>query len=201
MTVRLITGPSDEPVSLAEARAHVRLDTDLDNPYLTTAIKAARHWAEKYTNRGLMIQTLELVLEGFPGCDEVELPRGQLAVLPEVMSVVPPAVSSVKYIDAAGDEQTLPTTEYVIDSANVPGKVRLAYGKSWPEAREQWDAVKIRYAVGWAAATVPEDIKQAILLLVSQMYEQRTPEVSGTIISKVSFAVEALLGHHRIFTL
>lgn len=187
MLHRLVTAPAVEPVTLAEAKAHLRLETTADDAYVATLVTAARQHVEEHCWRGLVTQTWELILDAFPGADSVELPRGVLA-----------GISSVTYIDADGASQALAVTEYDADTRSVPGKLRLAYGKSWPSARSQWNAVVVEYIVGTAAADVPVPLKQAILLLVSQMYEHRTPEVLGTIVSKVDFAVDALLRPYRL---
>lgn len=183
----LVTPPAAEPVTLTEAKAHLRLEHALDDTYVTALIKAARIHAEDVCWRGFVTQTWELILEAFPGADEVELRKGNLG-----------AVTSVKYIDANGVEQTMASADYVVDTVSVPGRVLLAYGKSWPTTRDQWDAVRVRYTVGWAEAAVPLPIKQALLLLVSQMYEHRTPEVIGATLAKVGFAVDSLLSPYRL---
>lgn len=188
---RLVTAPASEPVSLQEAGAHLRLEGGDDTATVTRLITAARQHAEEVLWRGLVQQTWELILDAFPDDDAIVLPRGHLATL--TGDPAPSAVTWVKYIDAAGVQQTLATTEYGVDSDSVPGRVVLGYGKSWPGTRDQWDAVRVRYVVGWAAASVPEAIKQAVLLLVSQMYEHRTPEVLGTVVARVQFAVDSLL--------
>ncbi len=105
----------------------------------------------------------------------------------------------MKYLDAAaGAQQTISSSDYLVDIVSVPGRVRLAYEKSWPSHRTQWDAIRIRYTVGWSVANVPQPIKQALLLLVSQMYEHRTPELVGTITSRLEWAVDALLRPYRL---
>ncbi len=175
-------------MTLAEAKTHLRLEHGMDDAYLTgITIPAARAHIEEVCWRGLVTQTWELVLDEFPDADEVKLPYGNLA-----------SVTSVSYVDDDGATQTLATTEYVTDTASEPGRILLAYDKSWPTTRAQWDAVVIRYVVGWAVASVPAPIKHAALLLISQMYEHRTPEVAGTIVSEVRFAVDALLGPYRL---
>lgn len=190
MLVHLITKPASEPVTLTEAKAHLRLEHALDDAYVSALIVAARQWAEEYCWRGFVTQTWETVLEGFPCGDEIPLSKGNLSSL-----------VSVTYIDANGAAQTLSFNEIldvVVDAVSEPGRVLLGYGKSWPTTRDQWDAVRIRYVVGWPVADVPVPIKQAILLLVSHLYEQRSPEIVGTIVSPVQFAVEALLGPYRL---
>lgn len=187
MKVRLVTPPAAEPVSVDEAKAHLRLETTADDTYVTELISAAREWVEGHCWRGFVTQTWELVLEQFPDCDHIVLPKGQLD-----------SIVSLTYVDADGVTQTADPSLYVADTVSKPGRLVLAYGESWPSTRCQWDAVKVQYKVGVGASSVPKSVKQAVLLLVSQMYEHRTPEVSGTIVSKVQFAVESLLRRHRL---
>ena len=187
MPTRLVTAPTEEPVTLFEAKAHLRLEHELDDASVEAMVSAARIHLESICWRGFVTQTWELVAEEFPSDGKLELPCGNLA-----------SITSAKYIDQAGVEQTLSPAEYVADSTVEPGLLRLAYGKSWPSAREQWDAVKVRYVVGWAAASVPPPIRHAIMLLVAQMYDQRTPEITGSIVSQLGFSIDALIGPYRL---
>lgn len=194
MPVRLITAPALEPVTLREAKDHLRLEHDLDDLRVLSCMRAARMYAEKICWRGFLKQTYQLVESGFPDDDGlpfeqqgVELPRGNLV-----------SITSVTYVDTAGATQTMAPADYVADQNVEPGRLRIAYGKVWPSTRDQFDAVKVTYLVGWDAVEVPEPVKQALLLLVAQMYENRTPEVTGPIVSQLSFAVDALLGPFRL---
>jgi uncharacterized phiE125 gp8 family phage protein len=191
MRLHLVTPPATEPVSLAEAKAHLRLEPEqtAEDAYLAVLIQAARQYAEEVCWRGLVTQKWEAVLEGFSGA-EMELPRGHLD-----------SIVSVTYVDEAGVVQTVAPATYEADTVSVPGRLLLAYGQSWPSARAQWNAVRVRYTVGWAAAEVPATIRQALLLLVAHLYEQRTPEVVGTIVSPVRFAVDSLLSPYRLVRL
>lgn len=165
MPTRLITAPASEPVTLREAKDHLRLETDLDNDQVTAMIVAARQYLEEVCWRRFVTQTWELVLEACPSNGIIELPGGSLA-----------SVTSVKYVDTGGTLQTMATSDYVVDTATVPGRVLAAYGVTWPTTRTQWDAVVVRYVVGSAVADVPAPIKQACLLHVSDLYEHRLPE-------------------------
>lgn len=183
MALRVVTAPAVEPVSLSEAKAHLRLEETVDDTYVTALISAARVHAEKMLGRGLVLQTVELTLPGFRTAYEspVELPGGHLAEVPQLV---------VQYLDVDDATQTLgAASTYTVSQGELaPGLLYLADGASWPDVSTRADAVQIRYRVGWAdAASVPAPIKQALLLLISQMYEQRSPEGVG------STTVDALL--------
>jgi uncharacterized phiE125 gp8 family phage protein len=108
-------------------------------------------------------------------------------------------VISVKYDDANGVEQTFDPANYVLDSTEIPARLRLKATADWPTTSENPMAVRVRYVAGFGAAKdVPQDLKAAILLLVSQMYEHRTPEVVGTIVSPVQFSFKALVAPHSL---
>lgn len=222
MRARLVTPPSGEPVTLAEAKGHLRLEEADDDPMVSLLITAARQYIEEYCWRGLLQQKWELVIEGFhmpdprelprrahltyqhhstpflnpwfKREDAIELPKGQLATMADSTS----PVTSVTYVDPSGALQTLDPSQYQVDSVYVPGHIRTPFGIDWPLTRFQWDAVKIQYVVGWSLAELPQAIKQALLLLVSQMYEHRTPEVLDRRVSPIGFAVEALLSPYRL---
>lgn len=187
MLVRVVTAPAAEPVSLAEAKDHLRLEQAEDDAYVTTCVQAARQYIEEVCWRGVVTQTWELVLDGFPCDEEQELPGGNLG-----------AITSVTYTDADGATQTLASSVYEADTVSVPGRILLAYNESWPSTRSRWNSVRVRYTVGWGVADVPAPIRQALLLLVAQMYEQRVPEVTGASIGKLEFAVDALLAPYRL---
>ena len=189
MILRLATAPTVEPVTLTEAKEHLRLEHDLDDTFVTTLIEVARSYIEKLTWRALLSQTWELYLGSFPGFDYIELPKGTLL-----------SVTSVKYIDPDGVLQTLSTDVYELDQKSPNGRVILKHDESWPSIRERWNSVQVIYVAGYGttAATVPAPLRHATLLLISQMYEHRTPEITGTMISKLGFSFEALCAPYRL---
>lgn len=201
MPVRLITAPALEPVTVAEAKSHLRLESTLDDADVARLIRAAREYVELVCWRGLLTQTWELSLDGFYGEDTLELGSRNTGRIRRLSYIELPmgelqSVSSVKYLDMNGALQTLAGSEYDVDLVNVPGRLRLAYGKSWPATREAWNAVRITYVVGWSAAGgVPEAIKQAMKLCISQMYETRLPSPTGT------STTDALLEMYRLVRL
>lgn len=187
MRLRVVTPPAAEPVTLAEAKAHLRLEGTDDDTYVEVLIQAARQHVEEVCWRGVVTQTWEAVLSCFPSEEAVMLPGGNLA-----------SITSVAYTDGDGDAQTMSTDDYEADTVSVPGRLVLSYDAAWPSTRSQWDAVRVRYVVGWEVANVPAPVKQALLLLVSQMYEHRTPEVTGVSMGRVTFSVDALLAPYRL---
>lgn len=173
MPLIIITAPTEEPVTLAEAKLHCKVDGTDDDTLLTALIVAARQQAEHRLGRALCTQTLEKVLDIFP--DGIKLP-------------MPPAVSvtSVKYLDADGTEQTLSGASYTLDKDSAPGWLVPAYGLSWPDTRAVPNAVRVRYVAGYGAATaVPQSIKAWMLMAISTMYGQREAIITGIIVAEV----------------
>jgi uncharacterized phiE125 gp8 family phage protein len=187
MALALITAPTTEPVTLVEARQHLRIDDNVQDDVLSRLISAARRRAEVHTRRALITQTWDLVLDFFPVC-EIQIPRPPLQ-----------SVTTVKYIDTSGVQQTLDPLLYTVDTRTEPGRVTPAYGESWPSVRDQYNAVEVRFVAGFGAATaVPEDIKAAILLMVGHLYEHRE-EVSDAQTFLLPRAVDALLDHWQLY--
>lgn len=194
MALKLVTPPTEEPVTLAEAKAHLRVDGADEDSLIGCLITASRQWCEGYQNRAYVTQTWDLVLDEWPSeppVDRIRIP------LPPLQSV-----ASVKYTDADGVQATMPASDYLVDVASQPGRLVLAYGKSWPtETLRPAAAIEIRFTAGYgAAAAVPETVRQAIKLLVGHLYEHREA-ASVDEIREAPFAVKALLGLERIWPL
>lgn len=171
MALRRIVDPTESPVSVAEARSHLGLFHNGDDSLISLYIDAATSnldGAQGILGRTLVAQTWELTYDSFP-CSAIKVP------LPPLVSV-----ESIKYLDADGVEQTLPTTEYTVDVDNQPGWV--APVASWPTTFETINAVRIRFVAGYGAAgKVPAAIRAAILLMVADLYENREGAITGTI--------------------
>ena len=188
MLVALITAPADEPVTLAEAKAHLRIEHSLDDAFINTAITAARQYAEQFCWRGFVTQTWERTLDAFPAEEFIALPKGNLA-----------SITSIIYTDENGSAATLASSVYEADAVSVPGFARLKYDQDWPSARDHWNAVKVRYVVGWAdVASIPPAIKQGMLLLIGHWYKNRESSVIGSL-RDLPFGVESLWAPHRVW--
>lgn len=179
-----------EPVTAAEAKAHMRILNADDDTYIEGLITAARQHAEHYTERAFVTQTWTLKLDRFPDYfGDIRLPKPLLI-----------SVSSITYVDLDGTTQTLSSALYEVDAQSQPARIRPAYGQSWPTTRDQFNAVTITYTAGYGAAAtaVPKAIKQAIMIMVAHWYENREPIITGTIVAEVPMSANALLGPYRV---
>lgn len=189
MTTRLITPTLVEPVSLVEAKAHLRVTHSAEDALIGMLISAARGQCEHILERSTMTQVWELVLNSFPSSDDIKLQY------PPIVSI-----SSVKYISAAnGNEVTLATNQYSLDKDSEPGWLMPV--ESWPETEAVANAVRIRYTAGYAdAASVPAQIKVWILLAVAFWYKNReggTTDVQAFTLPHDFYA--GLLDAYRIY--
>lgn len=191
MGLKLIEAPATEPITLDEAKAHLRVTQADDDDLISIFIKAARQSAERFLGRALIDQTWELILDEFPD-SEIEIP------LPPLIEVV-----SIYYDDAAGDEQLVPPADYAVDTSNSPGWV-VPVSSGWPSPIEAINSVRIRFRAGYLntdsppAADVPFDIKAAILLTLGTLYAHRETIVVGQTVALLPWAAEQLLRPHRI---
>ena len=184
--------PTERPVSRVEAKAHLVLDSIDDDTYVDGLIHAATLWAEGFTRRQLVSATYELKLDRFPrGNAPIQVPRPPLS-----------SVTSIAYVDTAGDSQTWAGANYTTDTASTPGRIEPAYGVDYPDTRDQIAAVTVTFVAGFGAASaVPYNYKAAIQQLVAGWYATREPVVVGTTASAVPLSAESLLWHDRVFPL
>lgn len=181
---RLITAPTAEPVSVAELKAHLRVTHSADDSYLGTLIQAAREHAEQQTGRALAEQTREYTADAFPSSGVL-----RLGFAPVV------SISSVKYLDETGAEQTLAATVYTVDTQSEPGALVLKVDKDWPDAAKLPAAVRVRYVCGAAPRPL---LKQAILFIAAHWYEQRLPVNVGNIVNEIPQSLAVILWANRV---
>jgi uncharacterized phiE125 gp8 family phage protein len=172
MGLVLVTPPTAEPVSLAEAKAFSRVDHDWENDLLTSLVSAARIAAETETGRQIVTAAWQLTLDAWPDGCEITLPRPALQ-----------SVQSVTYYDPDGTQQTFSSSDYWTSIAGVKGRIVLKPSASWPDLEEgRPDAIQINFLSGYGdPSSVPDGLKTAIGLLVGHWYEHREAVVEGTI--------------------
>ena len=185
MPMQLITPPSGEPVSLAEAKLHLRVDFDDDDSLIQVLISAARQAAETLTNRQLVTARWRMVLDSFPGPSLMGVPAGQVFTLPGhavLLSKSPvQSVVEIRYLDMAGAWQVMPAASYTVDSACEPARITPVFGQIWPIALPQIGAVSVIFDAGYGnASAVPEGIKTWIKLRLGSLYVHREEVASMT---------------------
>jgi uncharacterized phiE125 gp8 family phage protein len=192
MKTSLVTAPAAEPVSLADAKLHLRIETayTADDTYITALLSLAREYVELVTNRKLITQTWKYYPEDWPCRDYIDVPHGKLQ-----------SVTSVVYYDSDGTATTMPSSDYIVESATDPGRIVLAYGESWPSATlYPSNPIHIQFVCGYglAGSTVPTPIIQAIKIMVSDMYEQRESAIVGRSVTMTK-VIDNLLFPYRLW--
>ena len=174
MALTLVTGPAADPVSLADVKAHLRIDGALEDATLLAYVQAARLHLEGrdgWLNRALITQTWDYTLDRFP------ITVCGASWDPTIYVPLPPlqSVTSITYTDTNGAPQVLAPTEYDIDTKADPGRIVPAYGKYWPATRAVVNAVTVRFVAGYGAgaAAIPRPIRLALLGLVGDYNEHR----------------------------
>lgn len=185
MTYVVVVPPSEEPVSVTEAKAQARISGATSDAEIAVMIKAARQYAELELHRFLVTQTVEAYFDSFGSC--IKLPPLQ-------------SVTSITYVDYNGSTQTLAADQYRVDNKSQPARITEAYGIVWPSTQDVTNAVTVRFVAGYGlAAAVPECIKQWILLRVEHYFDNRGPNVVGD--SVVQFErsfIDGLLDPERV---
>lgn len=178
-----------EPVTLAEAKTHMRVSITTDDTYITNVITAARRHAEDRTGRSFITQTWELHLDAFPRV--IELDRGDVL-----------AVSNITFLDTDGNPQTLASSKFQTDFKGNPARVTWSRTESgWPNiSTDDFNAVVVTFTAGFGAAAsdVPLDIQQAVLIIAEHLYgfgRELTTEIA---LRTVPFSAYTLLESYRL---
>lgn len=193
MSLTLITPPVQSPLSLQEAKGHLRVDGTDEDVLISSQIEAVRLHVEGrggWLGRALITQTWEWRLDRFPVG-----PQPMLKVpLPPLQSV-----SQIQYIDTAGVLQTWSSALYTVDVNSEPARIAPVFGEVFPQTQSVIDAVTVTMVAGYgdAPANVPEPIRSALLLLIGDLYKNREAKLRQGQIDNPT--VSALLMPHRIW--
>lgn len=168
MSLYLVTAPTVEPVTLAEAKLQCRYDLDDEDALILRLTRAAREFAETFCHRAIPTQTWDWKLDAFPCAWPMVLPMAGVT-----------SITSITYVDTAGDTQTWSSALYQTDLPTGPksprGRIQPAYSQFYPLTRDQMNAVTVRFVAGYGSTpqSVPDGIRQAILLLVAHWFINR----------------------------
>jgi len=182
-----------EPVTLTEAKAHVRVTGTDEDTLITSLIIAARQHIEDLTGRAFIQQTWVLKMDQFPADNLITLPR-----CPAL------SVTSIGYVDTDGNSQTVSSANYQTDLSSEPARIFPDPDASdtWPGTDDVLDAVTVTYTAGYgtSASSVPQWIKQAVLLLVGHWYENREAAGVRAVGTETAMALQSLMWQDRVFT-
>lgn len=188
------TAPTTLALTLADAKLQLNVSSTIDDAIITSHIKAATLMLENRTNRCFVTQTRKLLLQNFGDPQHV---RDRYVVIPR--SPVK-SISSITYVASEGTTTTLPSTDYTASIYDQPSRIGEAYNATWPSVRYQPNAVAVTYVAGHSTVSsgVPENIKQAVRMVVSHWYRNREAVVTGTISKEVEYGVDALLESEHV---
>jgi uncharacterized phiE125 gp8 family phage protein len=195
------SGPAQEPITVAEAKAHCNVTHADDDDLFSALVTAAREACEIETNRCFVWSTFELRLDAFSrgGYQEIRLPNPPLI-----------RVNSIQYYDADNALQELGSDNFEVDDKSEPARIRPAPDQSWPATKSRMNAVIVSYVAGYPvddagspadyAAGVPESVKQAMKLVIGHLYNNRDEVMAGAGLQAVQLPQGAkwLLWRHRV---
>ena len=190
MSLTQIAPPAFLPVTVAEARDHLRVDDDAEDARIAALIGVATEaldGPEGLLGRALVTQTWSLTLDRFPPLISVPLPPCQ-------------AIGSISYLDPSGSECVLDPDAYEVtgSSSNIAARIRPLRGTSWPRVGTRDDAVQVEFTAGWPL--VPERLRQAILMHVAHLYENRESVITGTISALTPHGYDDLVRGYRLWS-
>jgi len=188
MPLILTAAPAVEPVSLAEAKAHLRVDETVEDALINSLILAARLHVERALDMALIEQSWSLYLDAWPEERAVSLPLGPVMT-----------VDAVRVHNAVDEAVTLSPSAYVVDTVSRDARIVPRDGLTWPQPGRAANGVEIAFTAGFgaSAANVPQILRQAILLLIAHWYQEREPIALGQSALAIPHMVSDLIAPYR----
>jgi uncharacterized phiE125 gp8 family phage protein len=184
----LLTGsPAVEPVTLAEAKLHLRIDGADEDVLINSLIVTSRMTIESALGLALISQTWTLVRDAWPQGSTVKLPIRPVQ-----------SINSARVLSATGVPTNLAPADYVLEGQGTPPRF-VRTGWSWPQPGKVAGGIEISFVAGYGPnpSDVPSPIRQALLLLITHWYEHRDPIEFGTNEANIPKAVSDLLASFR----
>lgn len=182
-----LTGPAEEPVTIAEARAYLRLDGEDDDAVVAACVTAARQACESFTGRSLISQSWQLYLDRWPE-GAVVLPRPPLQT-----------VTAINVYDSDGAATALDPGDFWVDGAGAPARLIAKSSTVLPQPGRRLGGIEITYDAGYGPGwnDVPQALRQGMLMAVADFYEHRSAETA----SGLPAAIAALWQPYRVVRL
>jgi uncharacterized phiE125 gp8 family phage protein len=187
MALALTSGPAEEPITVSEAKAHLRLDGSAEDILVASLIVTSRLHIEAALGLALIIQGWRLTLDRWPEGGEVRFPLRPIR-----------SITSVTVLDKAGTPAVVPEEDYILDGEALRPRLIPRDG-AWPRPERPAKGIEIAFEAGLAedAEGVPQPIRHALLLLVAHWYEHRDPLEIGSAGAAIPAAVSDLLKPYR----
>ncbi|MBZ0215982.1 MAG: head-tail connector protein [Fimbriimonadaceae bacterium] len=188
MTAILRTGPASEPVSLVEAKLHLRVDSDGEDTLIQSLLIAARVHLETLTNRVFITQSWTIMRDAWPDSNVLELQIGPIS-----------AVEEIRVFEDDDIVMVISPTQYLVDTGTVPSRIAMRGHAGWPRPGRVLSGIEIDVVAGYgpAAGDVPQALRQAILLLTAHWFENRDQAARAGAGLPVPGGVEAIVGSYR----
>lgn len=192
MTLVLTAGPAVEPVSLAEAKAHLRVDGTDEDTLIASLIVTSRLHIETVLGVGFITQGWTWLIDAWPDLAVLRLPMRPVQ-----------SVTSIRIYAEDGSVATLAPDAYVLDGSGAPARIVRRRGRAWPMPGRAANGIEISFVAGFGgtASQVPQPLRQAVLLLVAHWYENREPLELGSPAVPIPDEVSRLVAPYRTMRL
>ena len=171
----------------AEAKDFLKVDTNADDTLIDNLIKAATQSCEEYTNQYFLDTLVSQYSDNW-----LEVYRLYKSPVSEI--------THIKYYDSTDTLQTLAASNYILDNVSKPARIGLAVNGELPTLADRINAVEVKYTVGYgtAASSVPEAIRQAVLITIGNFYENRQSVITGRTATELPLSSQYLLNQYKI---
>lgn len=182
------------PVTIAELKDHMNIDYDYHDYLIQAQLSAVVEVIESQTNRDICQRTRLWRFDSF-GCDVLRFPVGPVQ-----------SITSIQYVDSAGDTQTYSSGNYALDNGRRPPVIRLGYNQTWPTPRGGPNDITVTFVTGYSGTAdsplnrynIPDALKAAIKLMVADLYENREAQSASAFSFKPNETVDLLINPYWI---
>lgn len=170
-----------------EAKDFLKVDTNADDNLIDSMIKAATQSCQIFTNRYFLTTTVTQYSDKWDGIYT-------LYKSPVI------GITHIKYFDSNDTEQTLASSNYILDNVSQPARIGIAVNGTLPDIADRINAVHVEYKVGYGITSdfVPEGIKQAVLITIGNFYENRQTVITGRTATELPLSSQYLLEQYKI---
>jgi len=177
----MTSAPAVEPVTVFEAKEHLRVDGTVEDVLISSLIVTSRLHIEAALGLALISQSWKLVLDAWPKAGVLRMPLRPLS-----------SVSAVRVFAADGTSQVVDPVRYFVDTVGEPPRV-IGNAGGIPAPGRTANGIEVDFVAGYGAAVsdVPSPIRHAVLLLVAHWFEHRDPVEIGS----ANVAIPASVSH------